>query len=415
MKPPTCAQSQQAEALEDGRLSGAERASFERHAATCADCTRKLRVLARLRQSAEWLPENTRTPLERRRQRQALLRRASELAQGAQMQPRRPVLTQTLLIQRLFAKELLAPKLFATKAFAALLLAGALLAAAGIGFGLRASLFGSEVSATLAAPSYRIDASPGASWQTIEQGAALRLRLDSGTFLLEVDKLTAVQRFVLELPDGELEVVGTRFSVRVEHQRTRHVEVTEGRVALRLRETPPISIGAGESWTSEHEAAPAPSSLKPPPVTSAEPHLSTPATEAASTPTPEPPAAAPSERSVAKARTAGLPATKPAHEPPAADGAVTAGRHDDDFARAMAAFGAGDYGQAERLFLDFERHHPKDARHEDSTFLRAVARARRGDAEGARATARQYLQRYPHGLRAPEAERLAGPREAARP
>lgn len=79
----------------------------------------------------------------------------------------------------------------------------------------------------------------------------------------------------------------------------------------------------------------------------------------------------------------------------------------------MAAFGAGDYGQAERLFQDFERHHPKDARREDSTFLRAVARARRGDAEGARAMARQYLDRYPNGLRAPEAERLAQPRDAA--
>lgn len=421
MKRPACAHSQQAEALEDGRLSGAERASFERHAATCTECTRKLRVLARLRESAQWLPENTPTPLERRRQRQALLRRASELAQGGQAQPRRPVFGENL-----FAKDLFAKNLLAAKPFAALLLAGALLAAVGIGFGLRAWLPTSEPSATFVAPSYRIDASPGASWQTIEQGAALRLRLGSGTFLLEVDKLTAVQRFVLELPDGELEVVGTRFGVRVEPQRTRRVEVTEGRVALRLRETLPISLGAGETWTAEHEAAPVVAApVAPPPSVPAEPSStaapstpeppSTPATEAASTPTPAPPAAAASERSVAKARTAGLPATKPAHEPPAADGAVTAGRHDDDFARAMAAFGAGDYGQAERLFLDFERHHPKDARHEDSTFLRAVARARRGDAEGARATARQYLQRYPHGLRAPEAERLAGPREAARP
>jgi TolA-binding protein len=92
---------------------------------------------------------------------------------------------------------------------------------------------------------------------------------------------------------------------------------------------------------------------------------------------------------------------------------ATAGTQPDDFARAMAAFGAGDYGQAERLFQCFERSHPQDARQEDSTFLRAVARARRGDAEGARATARQYLERYPNGLRAPEAERMAQPREAA--
>lgn len=373
MKRPACAQSQQAEALEDGRLSGAERASFEQHAASCTECKRKLRVLARLRESAEWLPENAPTPLSRRRQRQALLRRASELAQRAPVRPRRPT-------------------------FAALGLACALVAAVGIGFGLRAWLPASEPSAALVAPTYRIDVSPGASWQTLEQGAALRLRLGSGTFLLDVDKLTAVQRFVLELPDGELEVIGTRFGVRVEPQGTRRVEVTEGRVALRLRGALPLSLGAGESWTAEHEATPV----------AARPSVP----EPSSTPTPAPAAAAPSGRSVVKARRTALPVTKPTLESPAAEAVATAVTHNDDFAHAMAAFGAGDYGQAERLFQDFEHHHPEDARQEDSMFLRAVARARRGDAEGARATARQYLERYPHGLRAPEAERLAGPREA---
>jgi TolA-binding protein len=108
-----------------------------------------------------------------------------------------------------------------------------------------------------------------------------------------------------------------------------------------------------------------------------------------------------------------LPETKRALEPPPVEQAATASTPNDDFARAVSAFGAGDYGQAERLFQDFERRHAEDARQEDSTFLRAVARARRGDAAGARATARQYLERYPNGLRAPEAERLALPREAA--
>jgi hypothetical protein len=409
MKRPACARAQQAEAFEDGRLSGAERASFEQHAVSCAECARTLRVLARLRQSAEWLPDNTPTPLERRRQRQALLRRASEMAQGAQVLPRR-----TVFAANVFAANVFTAKVFAKKTFAALLLAGALLAAVGIGFGLRAWLPASEPSAALIVPSYRIDVSPGASWQTIEQGAALRLRLGSGTFLLEVDKLTRAQRFVLELPDGELEVVGTRFGVRVEPEGTRRVEVTEGRVALRLRETPPISLGAGESWTAKHEATQV---TAPPSVPAAEPFIlqAPSAPEAPSTPTSAPADAAPSEGSVAKspakAREAALPERQRALEPSAAGSAATAGTHDDDFARAMAAFGAGDYGQAERLFQRFERHHPRDARREDSMFLRAVARARRGDAEGARATARQYLERYPHGLRAPEAERLAGPRD----
>jgi hypothetical protein len=374
MKRPACTRAPQAEAFEDGRLSGAERASFERHAASCAECASELRALVRLRQAAERLPASTPTPLEHRRQRQALLRRASELCQRAPVQPRR-------------------------RAFALFVLSGALMAAVCIGFWLRASRSGSEASVALAAPTYRLDASPGASWQTIEEGAALRLRLGSGSFVIEVDKLTAVQRFVLELPDGELEVIGTHFGVRVEPEGTRRVEVTEGRVALRLRDALPISLGAGENWTAEREAA---RTAAPPSVPAAEPPS-----------TPAPAAAAPSERSPARARQRALPETKRALEPPSDEQAATAGTHNDDFARAMAAFGAGDYGQAERLFQDFERRHADDARQEDSTFLRAVARARRGDAAGARATARQYLERYPNGLRAPEAERLARPREAA--
>jgi TolA-binding protein len=300
-------------------------------------------------------------------------------------------------------------------------LAGALLAAVGIGFTLRALLYGSEVTTALVAPTYRLDASPGASWQTIEQGAALRLRLGSGSFTLEVDKLTAAQRFVLELPDGELEVIGTRFGVRVEHEATRRVEVTEGRVALRLRDALPISLGPGESWTAEHEtaraaappsvpAADSTTAAKPPSTTAVEP----PSTPAAKPPSPSAPAVAtPSQRSLATAPRTPLPETKRAIEPPSSELAASAGTHNDDFARAMAAFSAGNYGQAERLFQDFERRHPADARKEDSTFLRAVARARRGDTEGARAAARQYLERYPNGLRAPEAERMAQPRGTA--
>lgn len=376
MKRPACPRAPQAEALEDGRLSSAERASFERHAASCAECASELRALVRLRQGAEWLPATAPTPLEHRRQRQALLRRASELRQRGPVQSRR----------RTFA----------------LALSGALVAAVCIGFALGAWRSGSEASVALAAPTYRLDASPGASWQTIEAGAALRLRLGSGRFTLEVDKLTAVQRFVLELPDGELEVIGTQFGVRVEPEGTRRVEVTEGRVALRLRGALPISLGAGESWTAEREAARAADPRSVP----ADPR-SVPAAEPTSTPAPAPAAAAPSERSLARARQAALPETKRALEPPSGEQAATARTHNDDFARAMAAFGAGDYGQAERLFQDFERRHPEDARQEDSTFLRAVARARRGDAAGARATAREYLERYPNGLRAPEAERLA--------
>ena len=187
-----CAQAWQAEAVEDGRLSGAERESFERHAATCADCRRERRVLTELRAAAGRLPLSEPAPLERRRQRQLLLRRASELGQRSSepfwrwSEPFRrwPALALALLV-------------------------------AGVGlFELTRSVDAPPPPvATIAAPAptYRLSATPDTRWRILESGAALRLRLDIGDVELQVDKLSAGQRFVLELPDGEVEVVGTRF------------------------------------------------------------------------------------------------------------------------------------------------------------------------------------------------------------
>jgi TolA-binding protein len=74
----------------------------------------------------------------------------------------------------------------------------------------------------------------------------------------------------------------------------------------------------------------------------------------------------------------------------------------------MGAYTRGDYRRAEPLFAAFVREHPKDARAEDATFLRAEGLARSGDRDGAAAAARAYLAAFPRGLRRPEAERLAG-------
>ena len=74
----------------------------------------------------------------------------------------------------------------------------------------------------------------------------------------------------------------------------------------------------------------------------------------------------------------------------------------------MEAFNGGDYGEAERRFATFTREFPSDARVEDAMFLIADARARRGDGVGARVAAREYLHRFPAGLRVPAAAQIAG-------
>ncbi|HTV25165.1 MAG TPA: zf-HC2 domain-containing protein [Polyangiaceae bacterium] len=371
-----CAQAWQAEAVEDGRLSGAELESFERHAATCADCRRERLVLAELRVRAGRLPPSEPAPLERRRQRQLLLRRASELGQRSGEPLRRwPALALALLA---------------------------------VGVGLFAFSRSEDAphppveTVAAQAPTYRLSATPGSRWRILELGAALRLRLDIGDVELQVDKLSAGQRFVLELPDGEVEVVGTRFRAVASALGTEQVRVSEGHVALRLARRAPLSLAAGESWeraTEEKEAG-----LK-----------VTPATPDAGVRAPLPAGAAAARSASDVTRAHGSKHSAGSQQRPsssaAADG-VEAGQRAGagaDFAQAMAAFDAGDYGRAEGAFLGFERRHPGDARCEDATFLRAVARARRGDAAGASMIAREYLERYPSGLRVHEAKQLITP------
>jgi TolA-binding protein len=79
----------------------------------------------------------------------------------------------------------------------------------------------------------------------------------------------------------------------------------------------------------------------------------------------------------------------------------------DSFAEGIAAFRSGRYNEANKLLQAFLGKNPSDPRTEDAAFLLAVSRARLGDAHGAAVLAREYLRRFPNGLRRPEAESLS--------
>lgn len=332
----SCARAWEVAAIEDGRLSAAERASFERHAKTCTPCTEERRALTLLRETAERLPFAENTPLARRRARNELLRRAdAQSKQSARVNPGKMILVAAgCVVAVLMAWSVLSP----------------------------------SPKPRSPVPQFRIAAASGSDWSTLEEGATLRLSLRRGQAELEVHKLNDGQRFVVQLPDGELEVKGTRFFVEVEGERTRNVRVTEGRVELRLSGEHTRLLEAGATWSKVQ-------------VADAVKHTTENAIEKS------PP---PSRRG-------------PKSKPPV----IRESNAGAELKRAMAAFSSGDFGTAERLFADFERAHPSDARAEDAAFLAAVARARSGDVEGSKKLAREYLTRYPQGLRRSDAERMA--------
>jgi ferric-dicitrate binding protein FerR (iron transport regulator) len=371
MTPTDCSRAWQAEAVEDGRLSEMDRASFERHLSTCEHCKKAVAELGLLRGIGMHHTPSPTTPLEHRRARNELLRRANELTvRGPKSVPWRR-LAATLAVVSLVAA--LAIRLTASRPAA---------------------------PASVAAPSYHVLPSQGAEWRTLEHGPKVRLAVTSGHFEIAVRHLTAGQRFMLELPDGELEVQGTRFVVEVDGRRTLGVEVLEGRVALRVRERGRalVTLGPGESFRAASGSMGRPQATAPVQPKLPDPRASRERTPGTANDTASAVASA-SGRAVV-----GQPARSAAPANETVGSATTSGA---DFARAMSAFSAGDYGQAEKLFQRFVNEHTTDTRVEDATFLRAVARARRGDVEGSRALAAEYLRRYPDGLRRIEAERLA--------
>lgn len=340
MSKASCSRSWQAEATLDERLSRGDRASFERHVATCESCAAELRRLRWLAELAQQVPVQPYPELEQRRRRNALLRRANALTLTPRRARRWPLLGAAALA----------------------------LAIVGVLF-LRSPA--PELAQGAGVPTYEIQASPGAHLSTKERGATVRLVTLQGKFNVTVRKLLPEQRFLLELPDGELEVQGTRFVVHTDGERTQRVSVFEGRVALRLRDHGHHLLGAGQSWTAPVRAG-------------------VPSNSLSAVPSDAPPADTPMSSSSAS--------PAPASPRPSSAG--------DDFARAMSAFSGGHYDRAETLLQTFERAHPRDGRVEDALFLRAIARSRRGNSEGAAALGREYLSRYPKGLRRPEVERL---------
>jgi hypothetical protein len=276
-----------------------------------------------------------------------------------------------------------------------------------------------------------------ADWSAKHVGGASLVTLRDGVASFHVEHVAAAARFLVELPDGEIEVRGTRFVVDVKAGVTRSVTVSEGVVWLRLGQRL-VVLKRGEAYRADEVAAAV--GVAPPPAPSAAPASSaSPVASRVSAPvavsaaqvsaalTAEREPSAPGSRrepdpttsigaassSAAAARASNVPlgSARPALAPAVAPStevtarAPTAGAR---FGEAMSAFRAGDYGHAEALFAAFAREFPSDSRLEDAAFLRADARARRGDAAGASALARDYLKRYPNGLRRPDAERLVG-------
>ncbi|HEX3696320.1 MAG TPA: FecR domain-containing protein [Polyangia bacterium] len=336
------------EATRDGRLAGAELASFARHMTTCAECAREVRALEALAEairkgSGERPGSND---LRAWRERTRLL----------------AAFDGTLLVPetRLRARRLLFPAAFAA------VVAGLLVTSR-----IRVEPQSLQVVSA--------DISPEAqtAWTERTEGDCKKIFLSRGALRIHVDHSAGQGRLLVALPDGELEDRGTTFTVSAEDGRTTRVAVEEGSVALRLRDRPAMTIRAGEAWIRDTHVASAESS-------------------SALTASPDPPHH-PSARRRAAARST-LPSVSgtSAMEDPAGD-----------FRVAMSLLDAGANRRAAEGFARFVKNHPRDPRAEDAAYLLVIAFQRGGSADDARRAAQDYVERYPAGFRRTEVEKLS--------
>ncbi|MDP9035676.1 MAG: FecR family protein [Myxococcota bacterium] len=364
-----CPRSWEATAVEDDRLSGAERFSFERHAATCSVCAREVGELARLRELMQRVAPPPPTALELRRTRLALLRKAHGRGTRADARTRR--------------------------AWTLLGVAMIVVAFAAIGHRRPVPLARVPAPEVVAVPlAFDVVRIAGAAVTSRSEGGITRAAMGDGIAAFHVEHVGAGLRFLVGLPDGELEVRGTRFVVRVQDGHTRSVDVSEGVVVLRLRGDDERRLGAGDRWTESLLAREGSSS--------GSVGVAAPEGPVSSPPRRRAPSTAPSSPKPSGAPDAVAPALPSAE--PRSDAHALANQR---FAAAIAAFGAGSYAEADALLESFGTAFPGDARSEDASFLRAVAHSRMNDPKGALSLARAYLRDFPRGFRRREAESLA--------
>lgn len=373
--PVACPRLFEAEAMRDGRLAGAELASFARHAAACSACRREVRALDAL---GEALRTSSRDAaytddLGRLRERTRLVATFA----ATLVAPRR---------RRAALRRALWPAATAAMVIAAVVLAGARFR---------------RVDGGGSAGGVLVHASAAAVWTRQSQGNRETVVLDSGELWIQVDHTRQESRLMVALPDGELEDTGTTFTVSAANGRTTRVAVREGRVVLRIRGKSPLALVGGETWARTAE----------PPLVTTTPRRA-PALETF------PIAPAASEgmrlsdqkprrrvRSPADAVPAGG-ASMRASSPPSALPA-DAPESGMEFRAAVAVLDVGAHREAASSFARFLARHPRDPRAEDAAYLEVIALQRCGATDDTRRAAQAYLRLFPAGFRRAEIEKLS--------
>jgi len=341
----TCTRMWEVRAIDEGRLGGADVAAFDRHVRVCASCRAGLAASQELRELARELKPAVPSELDLRRLRGRILKDA------------------------MTASRVSWPRM----ALGAVSVAAAVALIVGLAGRVRgpsADAFAATVAAV-----------PGAAWTQARDGGLERVVLVDGDLTFRVRKQGAAERFLVVLPDGEIEVRGTTFEVGVHAGRTARVHVDEGVVMVRVHGESVLT--AGQSWVAPPEDVPPARSVDRVPA----PSSVAPVAESPQAPVVSLSAKAPASRSPAAKGLAGH-----------AGSVAPTGATDTelfDYERAVGAYRLGKFEQAADLLHSFAVAHPSSSFLDDASFLEASSLASAGHVDAAGVQAARHRARFP--------------------
>jgi hypothetical protein len=342
-----CHRRWEVDAYREGKLGARDAGRFERHVRICASCARQMERDEGLRRMVRELPDGEPDALELRRIRGNVMR---DLATGV-ASPARPRWVLAAAGVAVAVAGLVAWRVAARSSVPGTSVV------VGTPAELRAPVESPSVPSAQAFAG-SVGALAASRWTQTREDGVERVLLEAGWVRIHVRPQHEGERFLVEVPDGELEVRGTTFEVTVENAQTTGVHVDDGVVELRLRGRDPERLAAGDLW----------------------------------------PASAPV---VATATTVARPAPSvPARLEPVRDGAAEA------YKAAMQLLLAGRDAEAAAAFEAFLLAHPGAPQSEDASYLEAVALARAGRTDAAALAAEQHLRRFPSSFHTKEAAGL---------
>jgi TolA-binding protein len=350
----TCPRAWEVRAVEEGRLGAHDVAAFERHARTCAECRDEVAAFEELRALTEQLPVQEASELRLRRLRAVVLRDA--------MSPPRSGAPHRALTAMMVAAVTIGVALFF----------------------LRTRPAAREANAGFVVPG------PGAAWTQTREGRVERVVLRDGDLALHVRKQAPGERFLVVVPDGEVEVRGTTFEVAVHDGHATRVHVDEGVVEVRVGAT--ATLHAGETWqrptVTQGRAEVHATSEGPPPVA---PVITARPRDVAIDLSP----VHPRQRTTLASAASAAPRTP---------GAVVDDAHEvSDYAHAVEAYRTGQFEAAAELLHRFAVAHPSSAFLDDASFLEATSLANAGRSDAAALLAERYLTQFPSSFHRKEA------------